>query len=268
MAYRSTRGATAAAATAAVLDKDEARHPPSATDLVGLSRGGVTTGLERRTSAAAQRLPTKATAPPGEAYQHEERAYDELIRKVIVLQIVEDRSSAPGRKIETIAELKQQLEGMCRTVFAALGRQQPESAYQMALKIELEDRGVGVQQEAKISIAYRGIAISSRRVDLLLTLGDGSTAIVEMKAVSTITKGTNLNAVHQLQYYLDVFDINHGFLVNFPHDAGFPPPPNGGIFRQEPICGVVGPLSDVRVRERKAGNVGNGPEIVYFRRLS
>lgn len=90
-----------------------------------------------------------------------------------------------------------------------------------------------------------------------------------MKAVQTITKGSTLHAVHQLQYYLDVFHIDHGFLVNFPHDAGFPPPPSGGIFRQEPICGVAGPLSAVRVRERKgASGVGDGPEIVYFRRVS
>ncbi|CAM9221916.1 unnamed protein product, partial [Ectocarpus fasciculatus] len=253
MAYRGTRGA-AAAASAAVLEKDEARrHPQSAADRIGFSRSRGTTGLEPRAPATAQRLPTKgkATSPPTEAYQQEEEtACDELTRRVIALQVVDDRSCAPGRNIETIAELKQQLEGICRAVFATLGRQQTESAYQMALKIDLEDRGVTVQQEVKISITYRDIAISSRRVDLLLTLGDGSTAIVEMKAVSTITKGTNVNAVHQLQYYLDVFDVNHGFLVNFPHDAGFPPPPNGGIFRQEPICGVVGPLSDVRVRER------------------
>ncbi|CAB1096496.1 unnamed protein product [Ectocarpus sp. CCAP 1310/34] len=266
MAYRGTRGA-AAAATAAVLEKDEHRHAQSAGDLVGLSRDRVTANLEPKTSTAAQNFPTKATAPRREAYRQEEATCDELTKRVMALQVVDDRSSTPGRKIETIAELKQQLEGMCRTVFATLGRQQTESAYQMALKIELEDRGVAVQQEVKISITYRDIDISSRRVDLLLTLRDGCTAIVEMKAVSTLTKGNNLNAVHQLQYYLDVFDVNHGFLVNFPHDAGFPPPPNGGIFRQEPICGVVGPLSDVRVRERKASNVGNGPEIVYFRRV-
>lgn len=123
------------------------------------------------------------------------------------------------------------------------------------------------QREAKISVTYRGQDISSRRVDLLLTLDNGSEAIVELKAVQTITKGSTLQAVHQLEYYLDVFDIDHGFLVNFPHDVGFPAPPKGGLFQQEPICGVAGPLSGYRGRERKAG-VGDGPEIVYFRRLS
>lgn len=266
MAYKGTRRAT----NAAVVERDEDRQPQTAADLIAMSRGGAKL-------AAAARLPKKPST--NGAARHEDDsaaavapapAVGDLLRRVIALDIADDdnNSSNTSTQIETIAQLKQELEGMCRTVAAALGRQQKESAYQLALELELQLRGVAVQREAKILITYRGRDISSRRVDLFLTVGDGSTALVEMKAVQTITKGTNLGAVHQLQYYLDVFGVDHGFLVNFPHDAGFPPPPNGGVFRQEPICGVKAPLSDVRVRERKGGGVGEGPEIVYFQRVS
>lgn len=311
MAQKGTRGAT----SAAVAEKDEDLRPQTSANFVAMSRGGVKSAAapaasghllqepSTRQGAAARHEDespppaTAAAAPPPSAVDDvlrrvialeiaddtkplpaaaaaaQPRVDDDLLKRVVTLDVVDDnnsqkRSNKARKQIENIPQLKQELEGMCRTVSAALGRQQTESAYQLALGLELQLRGVVVQREAKILIMYRGRSISSRRVDLLLTVADGSTAIVEMKAVQTITKGTNLGAVHQLQYYLDVFDVDHGFLVNFPHDTGFPPPPNGGVFRQESICGVKGPLSDVRVRERKGSGVGEGPEIVYFQRVS
>lgn len=176
-----------------------------------------------------------------------------------------DGSAIP--RIDTISKLKREMEGMCQTVFDALGKQQPESAYQRALAIELRRQGVAVALEVPVPIVYRGEQISSRRIDLLLKLADGSSAIVEMKAISSLTKGKN-NAAQQVGYYLDVFGVHHGFLVNFPHDTGFPPPPSGAVFLQEPLCGVTGPLSDVRLRGSSGGAKGGGerPEIVYFKR--
>lgn len=272
MAYRSTRGAT----SAAVAERDEIVQPQTAADLIAMSRGGVKPAtaphlpkeLNTLQRAARREDDSAAASPPPPG--GETTSVDNLLRRFTALEIVDDNSGSTARgRIQTIPQLKQELERMCRTIAATLGRQQKERAYQLALELELELQGVAVKREAKISVTYRGREISSRFVDLLLTVGDGSTAIVEMKAVQTITKGINLGAVHQLQYYLDVFDVEHGFLVNFPHDTGFPPPPNGGVFRQEPICGVKGPLSDVRMKERKGGaGGGDEPEIVYFQRVS
>jgi len=239
MAYRGTRAAT----VGAVAERDEDPLRMNA-------RQG---GASRAGSAAA-------AAPV---------AVDDLLRRFIALDIVDEgaTSSEGGRRrIQTVPQLKRELEEICRTISEKLGRQQSEGAYQRALQIELELGGVTVQPEAKVTVTYRGKNISSRRVDLLLTVGDGSAVILEIKALQTITKGANLNAVHQLQYYLDAFGVDHGFLVNFPHDAGFPPPPNGGVFRQEPICGVKGPLPDRSVGGRR-GSVCDGPEIVYFQRV-
>lgn len=256
MAYRGTRGAAATAEA----EKEEDRPPLAA---AGQS-ARLPAGWRRRDDQSTQER-QRATA---------ERDVEDVLNKFIALKIVEDGDSncdrriEPARRIRTIRELKQEMGGMCETVFTSLGRQNSENAYQRALKVELERRGVAVQIEVKISVTYRDVEISSRRVDLLLTLDDGSKAIVETKAVQTITKGSNLQAVYQLQYYLDAFEVEHGFLVNFPHDSGFPAPSTDNfVFRQEPICGVAGPLPDFQVRERKAGGAGDGPEIVYFQRV-
>ncbi|CAM9567823.1 unnamed protein product [Scytosiphon promiscuus] len=248
MAYRGTRGA------AVVIGKEEDRPP--------LRAGSIAGGRLRKVSVPAHEPNTQERQRASSA-----RGVEDVMSRVIALKIVEDGTSERGRNIRTIRELKEDMEGMCRTVFASLGRQQSENAYQRALKVELELRGVAVQVEAKISVTYKNVEISSRRVDLLLTLDGGSKAIVEMKAVQTITKGTNLHAVHQLQYYLDAFEVEHGFLVNFPHDAGFPPPSSDKfVFTQEPICGVNGPLSDMHIGGRKAARVVDEPEVVYFQR--
>lgn len=168
--------------------------------------------------------------------------------------------------IGTLRELKAELEGLCRTVFNALGKQQKEAAYQRALGIELQLSGVTVFKEVSVDVMYRGHKISSRRLDLLLVLADGTRAIVEMKAIKTLSKAAN-NA-QQIEYYMDIFGVEHGFLVNFPHDAGFPPVEREGggaaVFRQELICGVTAPLSDVQLRERKDVS----PEVVYFHRVA
>lgn len=183
---------------------------------------------------------------------------DDLTSAIIALDIVGDDPKPV--KIKTIRQLKNELPGICRTIFKTLGRQHPESAYQRALEIELKERTVDVASEVSAVMTYKGIAVSSRRVDLLLKLSDGSSAIVELKAVKTVSGNRN-NCVHQLQYYMGVFGVEHGFIVNFPHDAGFPPPPDASVFRQETICGLTGPLSDMRLRD---GPV-DCPEIAYFR---
>lgn len=54
-------------------------------------------------------------------------------------------SAAPGKKnVQTVPELKQELQGMCRAVFTTLGWQQRESDYQEAFQIELKHRGIVV----------------------------------------------------------------------------------------------------------------------------
>ncbi|CAM9865340.1 unnamed protein product [Ectocarpus sp. 12 AP-2014] len=96
----------------------------------------------------------------------------------------------------------------------------------------------------------------------------------------------------QIKHYLDISGISHGFLVNFPRDAGFPPPrrhrrENGSraaaaVFRQEPLFGAATPLNDAprhssnspatSSRWRRGDDGDNasdsGPQVWYFYRAS
>lgn len=188
---------------------------------------------------------------------------DDLTKAVIALDIVGDERKPT--KIKTISQLKKDLPGICRNIFETLGRQQPEAVYQRVLEIELKARAIDVASEVKAVITYKGSEVSSRRVDLLLKLLDGSSVIVELKAVMTVAGDRN-NCVHQLQYYMAVFGVEHGFVVNFPHSPGFPAPPDGQVFEQEIISGLTAELSDVRFRLRRGD--ADGPEIAYFHHIA
>lgn len=196
----------------------------------------------------------------------------DLTSAVIILKTAAHSVDKPHR-IRCMNDLKARdgMETICRSVFEALGKKQPEAAYQRALQVELEIRGVTVDAEIPMRIVYLEAEISSRRIDLLLRLADGSRAIVETKAVKTLNKGANSKALtttnyaQQIEYYMDVFNVEHGFLVNFPHEAGFPRPPSGATFRQENLCGMTSLLSDMHLRDHN--KEFNTPEIVYFRKI-
>lgn len=99
----------------------------------------------------------------------------------------------------------------------------------------------------------------------------------------------------QIKHYLDISGISHGFLVNFPRDAGFPPPRRhrredgvrAAVFRQEPLCGAITPLNDAprhsspaTINRWRQGDGGagsdnsdgtsddSGPQVWYFHRES
>lgn len=108
---------------------------------------------------AATHLPTRGQQLGRESNQRNDAGaaataagrVDDLTKRVIALRICPNSSSGSvattggKNKIQTVPELKRELEGMCRTVFTTLGRQMPEFAYQGALQIELERRGITVQ---------------------------------------------------------------------------------------------------------------------------
>ncbi|CAM9680199.1 unnamed protein product, partial [Ectocarpus sp. 12 AP-2014] len=106
-------------------------------------------------------------------------------------------------------DLKQELGQLCGAVWRSLGQHQTERAYQPALCMEQVRRGVTVEAEAEIpTTQYRGEYVGWRRLDVLLRVAGGS----------------ECSYASQIKHYLDISGISHGFLVNFPRDAGFPPP--------------------------------------------
>ena len=116
-------------------------------------------------------------------------------------------------------DLAKALPVMCQAVQDALGSTNLEATYQRALKLDLEAAGLVVISEVEVPLTWRGTRISTRRADLIVRTPDGSTAVLELKAVCS---GLGRENLRQLEYYMAHFHVPHGFLVNFPHDAGFP----------------------------------------------
>ena len=157
-------------------------------------------------------------------------------------------------QISDIRNLDVHLPEICERIFKDLGSRQLEGTYQKCLKNCLEEAGVAVKPEEVIQLMYRGREVGTRRIDLLLkTLGDNQPSIIELKAVSM---GLTSEHLLQLEYYMHHFDIDIGYLINFPHDTGFPEVDDvGHVFYLENLSmGDAADVSDRCLRRTKHKN--------------
>ena len=85
-----------------------------------------------------------------------------------------------------------------------------ESTYENALIVELQMRGLFVENQVSMEVDYKGVVVGVFKADLLVE----KRVIIEIKAVS------QLNEIHELQLvnYLTTTHIDHGILVNFGGD--------------------------------------------------
>ncbi len=94
------------------------------------------------------------------------------------------------------------------TVHRELGAGLLESAYQLALKRELELRGLNVVANVPVSLHYKGKQLGKAyEIDLLVE----NEIVIENKSVET------LNPVFQFQVitYLKLYNKQLGYLINF-----------------------------------------------------
>ena len=134
------------------------------------------------------------------------------------LETVRNVKSEGIQRIKDLRSLSTYLPQVSKLIYSTLGPHHIEATYQRALKVHLEMEGVEVQMEAKVVLCYKGVDVGTRRADLLIQTKTKEQAIIELKAVKTLT------VVHmeQLLYYMNMFNINTGYLVNFPHEYGYP----------------------------------------------
>jgi len=111
----------------------------------------------------------------------------------------------PARDVEAMART---LVDAGLKVHRALGPGLLESAYEHCLAHELHQRGLAVQRQVVLPIAYDGVTIDAGyRLDLLIE----NAIIVEVKSVDRLTP------VHEAQMltYLKLSARRIGFLMNF-----------------------------------------------------
>jgi len=132
----------------------------------------------------------------------------------------EDNAARSPPEINDFRSLSEHLPFLSSAVFRSLGSQQLEATYQRCLKIDLEEAGVKVTMEKEIQLVYKGRVVGTRRADLILeTPASGEVAVVEIKAVA---ESINPGHVRQLEFYMHHMGVDRGYLINFPHDGGFP----------------------------------------------
>ncbi len=105
-------------------------------------------------------------------------------------------------------EISYKIRGCIFKVYNNLGPGLLESAYEAALKIELEKAGMIVESQVYLPLVYEGVSIpKAYRIDLLVE----KKVIVELKAVQYV----NDVFFKQLQTYLKMTGLKLGLLVNF-----------------------------------------------------
>lgn len=104
-------------------------------------------------------------------------------------------------------ELTERILGAYYAVYNSLGYGFLEKVYENALKFELEDAGIRVEQQMPIKVSYRGRVAGEYFADLC----------VDDKIVVELTSVEKLNPIHrsQLHNYLKSTNYEVGLLLNF-----------------------------------------------------
>jgi GxxExxY protein len=106
-----------------------------------------------------------------------------------------------------LEDLVQRTIGALLDVHRELGSGMSEAVYAVAVRLELEARGIPFESEKTVPVRYKGHLIGHHRIDLLVD----RRLVVEIKSVECI------HSVHvaQVVSYLRVTGSQIGLLVNF-----------------------------------------------------
>ena len=109
-------------------------------------------------------------------------------------------------------DISYQIRGAVFEVYNVLGPGLLENIYEQALLIELNNRGLKVENQVPIEVLYKGVNLGIQyRLDFLIN----DQVILELKSVDTLLP------VHykQLITYLKIAKKPLGFLINFNTDS-------------------------------------------------
>jgi GxxExxY protein len=108
---------------------------------------------------------------------------------------------------DSVERLAYDVIGAAIEVHRHLGPGFLESAYEEALSVELQLRGIPFRRQHEIDVFYKGHIVASSRVDLLVA----DRLLVELKAVEAI----NSMHVAQTVSYLSSLSFELGLIINF-----------------------------------------------------
>jgi GxxExxY protein len=106
-------------------------------------------------------------------------------------------------------ELVYEINGCVFEVYKELGHGFLEKVYENGLIIELEEKGLTVERQKQLKVAYKGHVIGEYIADLIVN----GKVLIELKAQSSLLR------IHEAQIlnYLKATGIKVGLLVNFSY---------------------------------------------------
>lgn len=104
------------------------------------------------------------------------------------------------------------LQEIARDIWTSLGPGYSESVYHCAFEVALRKRLINYETERIIPIFYDGQNVGNVRADLIID----RKVVVELKSVSKLNETYRI----QTRNYLNLLDLNLGYLINFPDKNG------------------------------------------------
>jgi GxxExxY protein len=103
--------------------------------------------------------------------------------------------------------LAREVIGICIEIHRELGPGLPEEAYELALMMEFDARGIRYQRQHRIEVQYKGRVVARVRLDFLIE----SRLVLEVKSCEALTRIDRRQVVR----YLHVMKLPLGLLINF-----------------------------------------------------
>ena len=104
------------------------------------------------------------------------------------------------------------LREIARDIWTSLGPGYSESVYHCSFEVALRDRLMNYETERIIPVFYAGQNVGNVRADLIVD----RKYVIELKSVSKLNETYRI----QTQNYLNLLDLNQGYLINFPDKKG------------------------------------------------
>jgi GxxExxY protein len=104
------------------------------------------------------------------------------------------------------------LRQMAEDIWASLGPGYSESVYHCAFEVALRNRLINYETERIVPVYYAGQNVGHVRADLIVE----RKAVIELKSVSKLNETYRI----QTQNYLQLLELDQGYLINFPDKKG------------------------------------------------
>ena len=108
--------------------------------------------------------------------------------------------------------MEEGLKEISRDIWTSLGPGYSESVYHCAFEVALRNRLINYETERIVPVYYAGQNVGHVRADLIVE----RKAVIELKSVSKLNEQYRI----QTQNYLQLLELDQGYLINFPDKKG------------------------------------------------